>query len=170
MAAACTGITWSHNGEYLAASCLDNTVLVWRWQEEIPWRMSGFGGKIRRLAWSNITSGIAPLLAVACLEEIIVWKKEKNDEEGWLSWGLIAQEDIITDLGFQPNSLLLGSVGEDGQLLLWKKAKQLSQRLEGVSAGFSSLAWHPLGLKLAAGGQNGELLILAKSYRGRGFG
>ncbi|EAZ94282.1 WD40 repeat domain-containing protein [Crocosphaera chwakensis] len=170
MAAACTAIAWSKDGDYLAASCLDNTVLVWRWQDEIPWRMTGFGGKIRHVTWSNIKSEIAPLLAVSCLEEIVVWKKEKNDEDGWLSWGLIGHEDMITDIGFQPNSLLLASVGENGELLLWQKAKQLGQRSQETLEEFSRLEWHPSGENLAIGGQKGGLFILKKSYRGRGFG
>lgn len=168
--AACTAIAWSNEGEYLAASCLDNTVLLWRFGEENPWQMTGFGGKIRRLAWSSIKSGMAPLLAVACQERIIVWKKQKTDQEGWLSRALIFHEDIIRDIAFQPNSLLLASVDEDGQFLLWQKAKQLSQSLQGTSTGFSCLSWHPLGQKLAAGGENGELLVSTQSSRGKGFG
>ncbi|ACK64941.1 WD-40 repeat protein [Rippkaea orientalis PCC 8801] len=170
MPAACTAIAWSNQGEYLAASCLDNTVLVWRFPEDNPWRMVGFEGKIRQLAWSTIPSGIAPLLAVACQNTIVVWKKQKTDKEGWLSRTLIHHEAVIKNVVFQPNTLLLASVGTDGLLLFWKKAEQLTQSLEGVSTEFSRLIWHPLGKKLALGGANGELLILTQSTRGKGFG
>lgn len=170
MPAACTAIAWSNEGEYLAASCFDNTVLLWRFGDENPWQMTGFGGKIRRLTWSSIKSGVAPLLAVACQERIIIWKKQKTDEEGWLSRALIFHEDLIKDIAFQPNRLLLASVAEDGQLLLWQKAQQLRQCLQGASAGFSCLSWDHSGQKLAAGRENGELLILTKSKRGQGFG
>jgi hypothetical protein len=41
--------------------------------------------------------------------------------------------------------------------------------LEGAPQGFSCMNWHPQGALLAAGGQNGELLVWTKASRGAGF-
>ncbi len=168
--AAATQIAWSPDGEYLATACLDHTLLVWRWGNPDPWRISGFGSKVRNLAWSTLKSGIAPLLAVSSYEDIFVWKKEPTDDNGWISRSLSLHNGIIVDLSFHPDSLLLASVGEEGILLLWSKAKKLAQRLTSVSEGFSCLDWHPSGDKLAAGGQDGKVMIWLKSNRGKGFG
>lgn len=170
MPAACPAIAWSPNGEYLAASCLDQTLWVWPVDNGEPWRMTGFGGKVRHLAWSKVKAGIAPLLAVSSSDEIIVWKKALEDRDGWLSWVLSLHNSQICDLQFHPSSLLLASVAEDGMLLLWQKAKQLVQRLIGVRSGFSRVAWQRGGEQLAAGGQDGEVLVWTKSSRGKGFG
>ncbi|MEM8810710.1 MAG: hypothetical protein AAGF01_32270, partial [Cyanobacteria bacterium P01_G01_bin.38] len=64
---------------------------------------------------------------------------------------------------------LLASAAQDGQVCLWQNAKSLQQTLKGVSQGFSSLAWHPQGSYLAAGGDQGELIIWTPSNRGQGF-
>ncbi len=168
--AAATRITFSPDGEYLAAACLDYTVLVWRWGNQAPWRMTGFGRKVRHLAWSSQKSKYAPILAVSSYRDIFVWKKEATDEEGWISRGLSLHHGIVVDLQFHPHSLLLASVGEEGALLLWNKGQKLAQRLTSVSDGFSCLNWHPSGEKLATGGEDGEVIIWLKSSRGKGFG
>ncbi len=73
-------------------------------------------------------------------------------------------------LEFHPQSLLLASAADDGWLCLWTKAKQVGQILEGARDGFSCLAWSQDGRQLAAGGQNGELIVWSESKRGKGFG
>jgi WD40 repeat protein len=78
-------------------------------------------------------------------------------------------EDTVQAIAFQPGTFLLASASSDGFVCLWQEAEQVAQILEGASDGFSCLAWHPQGQDgsqtsplLAAGGQNGELLIWAK--------
>ncbi|NJO49499.1 MAG: WD40 repeat domain-containing protein, partial [Leptolyngbyaceae cyanobacterium RM2_2_4] len=51
----------------------------------------------------------------------------------------------------------------DGWIILWQAALEAAQVLEGAEAGFSCLAWHPTGHHLAAGGQQGELLVWSMS-------
>ena len=167
--AAITKIAFSWGGEYLAAVCLDHTVLVWSWGQKDPWRMTGFGAKVRNLAWSELKSGSAPLLAVSSYGDILVWKKEENDADGWIAYTLNQHQGVIVDLSFQPDSFLLASVDEEGGLFLWKKAKQLAQSLTSVNQGFSCLSWHPDGKKIATGGEAGEVNIWVKSQRGQGF-
>lgn len=162
MDAAALKISWSGDGEYLAMSSLSNVVLVWGGGNLAPWRLSGFNGKVRNLAWSQITSGEAPLLAISSVGDIIVWKKAKNPEEGWNASVFEINDSVIQDLQFDPQSLLLASGSEDGYLLLWEKAEKLAQDLTGVSGGFSCLKWDLSGQKLAAGGDNGEVLIFHK--------
>jgi WD40 repeat protein len=67
------------------------------------------------------------------------------------------------DVAFQPKTGLLASLSNDGWLILWQLAIEAEQILEGVAKGFSCLAWHPSGQWLAAGGQQGELLIWSLS-------
>jgi WD40 repeat protein len=160
--AAALKISWSGDGEYLAISSLDNIVLVWGGGNLVPWRLSGFSGKVRNLAWSQISSGDAPLLAISSSGDIILWKKAKIPEKGWKASVFGVNDHIIQDLQFHPQSLLLASGSEDGYLLLWKKAQNLGQNLTGVSGGFSCLKWDLSGQKLAAGGDNGEVLIFHK--------
>jgi len=76
----------------------------------------------------------------------------------------------VRALEFHPHRLLLASAADDGCLCLWAKAEQVEQILEGAKGGFSCLAWSQDGQQLAAGGQDGELIVLSESKRGKGFG
>jgi WD40 repeat protein len=168
--AASFAIAWSGDSQYLATANLDYTITVLEWESPFPWVMRGFPGKIRHPAWSTPKQGKAPLLAASSAEGIAVWKKAKNDTEGWNAHILALHDGVVQDLAFQPNSLLLASAADDGWLCLWQKAKQVGQILEGADGGFSCLAWHPNAHLLTAGGKDGELIIWSESSRGKGFG
>ncbi len=161
---------WSGDGKYIASGNFDNTITVLEYGSPHPWVMRGFPGKISNLAWSRSLLNNAPLLAASSIEGIAVWKKEADDQDGWNANVLTLHERKIQALEFHPHSLLLASAADDGWLCLWTKAKQVGQILEGATGGFSCLAWSKDGKQLAAGGQNGELIVWSESKRGKGFG
>ena len=161
---------WSGDSKYIASGNLDKTIAVLEYGSPHPWLMRGFPGKIPNLTWSQQRSSNAPLLAVSSLEGIAVWKKEADDQDGWNANVLTLHDSNIQGLEFHPHSLLLASAADDGWLGLWTKAKQVGQILEGARGGFSCLAWSQDGKQLAAGGQDGELIIWSESKRGKGFG
>ncbi len=161
---------WSGNSKYIASGNFGNTITVLEYGSPHPWMMRGFPGKISNLTWSQRLSNNAPLLAASSIEGIAVWKKEADDKDGWNANILTLHERKIQALEFHPHSLLLASAADDGWLGLWTKAKQVGQILEGARGGFSCLAWSKDGQQLAAGGQNGELIVWSESKRGKGFG
>ena len=164
-------IAWSPNGEYLAAANQDATLTVLQWGNPHPWVMQGFPGKLRSLAWSSQTTAQgAPLLAVSSGFTVAVWEKHRDEKQGWTARSLDVHDGFVGTIAFQPGTLLLASGGEDGQILLWERARQLAQMLDSVTTGFSCLSWNRGGDRLAAGGMAGELFIWSKSQRGRGFG
>ncbi|MEL7078211.1 MAG: hypothetical protein AAGM46_20110 [Cyanobacteria bacterium J06582_2] len=160
---------WSGDSKYIASGNFDNTITVLEYGSPHPWTMRGFPGKISNLTWSQRRSSNAPLLAASSVEGIAVWKKEADDEDGWNANVLTLHDRKIQALLFHPHSLLLASAADDGWLGLWTKAKQVGQILEGAKDGFSCLAWSQDGKQLAAGGQNGELIVWSESKRGKGF-
>jgi len=161
---------WSGDSKYIASGNLDNTITVLEYGSPHPWVMRGFPGKISNLTWSQRLSNNAPLLAASSIEGIAVWKKEANDKDGWNARVLDLHDSKIQGLEFRPYSTLLASAADDGWLCLWTKAKQVGQILEGASGGFSCVDWSQDGKWLAAGGQDGELIVWSKSKRGKGFG
>ncbi len=161
---------WSRDSKYIASGNLDNTITVLEYGSPHPWMMRGFPGKISDLAWSQRLSNNAPLLAASSVESIAVWEKEADDKDGWNARGLYLHDSKILGLEFHPRSSLLASAAEDGCLCLWTKAKKLGQILEGVKNSFSCVAWSKDGQQLAAGGQDGELIVWSESKRGKAFG
>jgi WD40 repeat protein len=167
---ACISMAWSPDGKYLASANMDRTLSVVETQllisgnEPQPWVMRGFPGKIRQIAWSNISNqNSAPVLACCSVDGIIVWEKSPDESLGWEATVLTNHVDVINAIAFAPNSLLLASAGADGWICLWQQAKQVLQILTSASEGFSCLAWHPQGNQIAAGTENGELVIWSNS-------
>lgn len=167
---ACIAMAWSPDGKYLASANMDRTLTVVETQlltsgnDPQPWIMRGFPGKIRQLAWSNIkTESGAPLLASCSVDGIIVWEKSRQESLGWEATILTNHVAIIQAIAFAPNSFLLASAGADGWICLWQQAKQVSEILTGASDGFTCLSWHSQAKLLAAGGENGELVIWSKT-------
>ncbi len=160
MPSAGLAIACSPEGQYLASGNLDRTLWVWQQgNSENPWRMGGFPGKVRQLVWSPVLSGQAPLLASASSQDIVLWQKSEDDAIGWEARLLELHTERVEAIAFHPQSLLLATASADGSLGLWRKGHILSQIIEATMQGFSTVAWHPSGQFLVAGGQAGEWLI-----------
>lgn len=156
------GCAWSSDGKYLASGNLDRTISLLHWQNPPPWLMQGFPGKVSQVTWSQYRD--KPFLAAACQEGISIWQQQKNK---WQSY-ILQHHKTVKAIAFSPNSSLLTSTGDDGNISVWQ-GKKLIQTLKTTNHGFSSLAWHPQEKYLAAGGQNGTLLIYQKSTLEKGF-
>jgi WD40 repeat protein len=164
-------IAWSPNGTYLASGNNDHSTLVWEWGNPYPWRMQGFPGKVRQLAWSTPIKGVdIPMLASTSADEVVLWKKARDPSVGWSAQTLDQHQDTVTAIAFQPVSRMLASAANDGWLCLWRQGNQLIQRLQGAPKGFSALAWNTQGTALASAGRQGEMLVWGPTMQGKGFG
>jgi WD40 repeat protein len=171
VASASVAIAWSSDGQYIASGNLDRTLLVWEWGIPYPWQMQGFPGKVRQLAWSMPLPHIQTPLLVSCSGAgVVTWQKDADPSIGWRSKVLDYHYAVVSAIAFQPSTRLLASASDDGRVCLWHRAQRMTQSLEGAPDGFTDLAWHPQGYQLAAGGNNGELLIWSQEKRGQGFG
>lgn len=161
-------VAWSPDGKYIASGNMDRTVMVLEWGSMDPWRMDGFPGKVSQLAWSQPANRRgSPLLAAASAESIVVWGR-RGESERWDNHLLLEHGGNVRSIEFQPTTELLASAAADSQINLWSRGKDLAHKLSGAAAGFSCLAWDPKGSRLAAGGQDGELLIWAQTKLGFG--
>jgi len=155
---------WSSDGKYLASGNLDRTISLLDWGNPPPWLMQGFPSKVSQVAWSHYAD--KPLLAASCQEGITIWQFD-HQSKNWQN-NILQHQKMVQAIAFSPNSALLASAGDDGELKIWQ-GKKLIQTLKAKS-GFSCLAWHPTGQYLAAGKQNGELTIWQLGSSGKGFG
>ena len=163
-------LKWSPEGAYLASANQDNSVGVLTWnnvralkqssdhQADLPVLLAGLPGKVRQLAWADMPDvDRSPILATATRNLVAMWML--IPDEGWQSWLLDLHQDTVLDVAFQPQTGLLASLSEDGCILLWQAAIEPMQVLKGAQEGFSCLTWHSTGEYLAAGGQQGEVLV-----------
>jgi WD40 repeat protein len=161
-------IAWSPDGKYIASGNMDRTVMVLEWGSMAPWMMDGFAGKVGHLTWSSpSTRRGSILLAAASIETIAVWVRQE-DSELWDSHLLLEHSENVRSIGFQPATELLASAAADNEINLWSRGRTLAQKLSGADSGFACLAWNHKGDRLAAGGQNGELLVWAQTQLGFG--
>ena len=154
--------SWSSDGTYLASGNLDRTISLLHWDNPPPWLMQGFPGKVSRVTWSGDEN--KALLAAACQEGISIWQQQQNK---WQSY-ILHHEKTVKAIAFSPDSSLLASTGDDDNISLWQ-GKKLVQTLKTTNNGCPCLAWHPQGKYIAAGGQNGELIIWQQSSARKGF-
>ncbi|MEO0539118.1 MAG: WD40 repeat domain-containing protein [Cyanobacteria bacterium P01_A01_bin.123] len=163
-------LKWSPEGAYLASANQDNSVGVLTWENvcalkqspdssaDLPVLLAGLPGKIRQIAWADVPDAKrSPMLATATRDLVIMWILVPG--EGWQSYVLDLHQGTVLDVAFQLQTGLLASLSDHGWILLWQAAVEPVQVLEGVKEGFSCLTWHPTGDYLAAGGQQGEVLV-----------
>ncbi|NJL48243.1 MAG: WD40 repeat domain-containing protein [Leptolyngbyaceae cyanobacterium SM2_5_2] len=168
--AASRRLKWSPEGAFLASANQDNSVGVLTWAQvhrlrqppvdptDLPTLLQGFPGKVRQLAWADIPDADkSPILAAATRDLVVMGMLVPGED--WESWLLDLHNGTVLDVAFQPKTGLLASLSEDGWIILWQAAVNAAQILEGTKGGFSALAWHPGGQQLAAGGQQGEVLV-----------
>ncbi|MEM8614157.1 MAG: WD40 repeat domain-containing protein [Cyanobacteria bacterium P01_H01_bin.105] len=163
-------LKWSPEGAYLASGNQGNSIGVLTWDnvcalkqspnkpDDLPVLLAGLPGKIRQFAWADVPDAKrSPILATATRDLVIMWILVPN--EGWQSYVLDLHQGTVLDVAFQPETGLLASLSDHGWILLWQAAVEPVQVLEGAKEGFSCLSWHSTGDYLAAGGQQGEVLV-----------
>jgi WD40 repeat protein len=157
IASAGLALAFSGPGHQLACGMLDRSLLVWpQGCHGQPWQFSGFPAKVRQLAWSEQPGRLAPLLASAAAEAVILWTQVKQGAKAWQPEPLLWHEKRVNALAFAPGSTLLASASSDGTVALWDGRGRMLQPLEGQGSGFNVLAWRPDGRHLAAGDANGR--------------
>ena len=67
-------LAFSPIADLLACGQMDRSLLVWpQFGQGRPWRFSGFPAKVRSLSWGKNRGRLAPSLAVASAENVVIW-------------------------------------------------------------------------------------------------
>lgn len=150
-------LAFSPIADLLACGQMDRSLMLWpQFGQGRPWRFSGFPAKVRSLSWGMNRGRLAPSLAVASAENVVIWEQRDISERGWHPNPLVWHQEKVQALSFSPGSSLLASASADGTVALWDGRGRLLQPLEGDGQGFQCLAWRGDGLHLAAGDNQGS--------------
>jgi WD40 repeat protein len=108
----------SPDSKVAACGLADGTVNFRHLNSRKRSRMSGYAGKVDRVAWSANSRWLATSSTGAT--SIVTWDFSGKGPEGSEPLQLEGHEERIEGLAFQPNGPLLVSTGRDWRVVLWR--------------------------------------------------
>jgi len=148
-------LEWAPDGRRLACGMQDMTVWVWDTEARQGAAMTGYGRKVRELAWS----ADGRWLATGGGRVPVVWR---YDGDGFQADGQVelrGHDGPIVWAGFQPGGSLLATAGEDGLVILWELPNDQPLTAATVSEPAGACAWSPDGTMIVLGGETGRVAV-----------
>lgn len=152
-------LAWSPSARFVAAGSQEASVRFWK----LPYRpneelvMSGYGTKVRELAWDAGSR----FLATGGGEIITVWDISGKGPAGTRPRQLGSHKSKVTHLMFQNRGRLLASAGSDGNVILWHPGKTTQPVAAAhFEDGITNLAWSPDDTLLAIGTKEGAVSMV----------
>ncbi len=148
----------SPSGKWLLTGTQDCAIHVWNTDSGAEMHMRGYAAKVRQLAWHRGSRWVATGGGNA----IAVWDCSGRGPEGRTPTMLEWHTDLVSALHYQPTGDWLASGARDGGVAVWSPT-QREQLITGarIPSGVTRVAWSPDGKLLAAGGEAGEVQVLA---------
>ncbi|HSI00144.1 MAG TPA: WD40 repeat domain-containing protein [Reyranella sp.] len=151
-------LKWSPDGKFIATGTQENDIHVWRIAQATDMRMAGYPAKVKSLSWS----ADARWLYTSSQPVFTAWPFAGKGPEGKppLQFG-DEGAGLITVVAAHPASEFVAGGYDSGELQLGdiKTRRSVVLKMSDGSA-VSCLAWSPDGLSLAAGNDNGDLLVI----------
>jgi WD40 repeat protein len=151
-------MAFSPSGKWLMTGNQDASVHVWNTDSGAQMHMRGFGGKVRQMAWHRhsrwLATGGGPTIAV--------WDCSGRGPEGRTPTLLEWHTEPVSALHYQPDGDWLASGARDGSVGIWSPTQRQNQISRAkIASGVTRVAWSPNGRRLAVGGEDGEVQVLA---------
>jgi WD40 repeat protein len=148
----------SPSGKWLLTGNQDSSIHVWNCDANAEMHIRGYPAKVRQLAWHRGSRWIA----TSGGPSVAVWDCSGRGPEGREPTMLEFHTDLVSALHYQPAGDWLASGSRDGGVAVWSPAQR--ERLitaRKIASGVTRVAWSPDGRLLAAGGEAGEVQVLA---------
>jgi WD40 repeat protein len=151
-------LKWSTDGKFIATGTQENDIHVWRIAQATDMRMQGYPAKVKSLSWS----ADARWLYTSAQPVFTAWPFAGKGPEGKppLQFG-DEGAGLITVVAAHPAAEFVASGYDSGELQLGdiKTRRSVVLKMSDGSA-INALAWSPDGFRLAAGNDNGDMLVL----------
>lgn len=145
----------SPNGRHAAGGCQDASMIVWNVKTGENLGMSGYPGKVVRLAWDAGSR----FLASAAGTDTVLWDFSGAGPANRKPQTLSRHLGRIVDLRFHPKMSRLATAGDEGMLILWRLPEGAISHIAMLKESLSVLAWNPNGEALAAGLAEGGIAL-----------
>jgi WD40 repeat protein len=151
-------LKWSPDGKFVATGTQENDIHVWRIAQASDMRMQGYPAKVKSLSWS----ADARWLYTSSQPVFTAWSFAGKGPEGKppLQFG-DEGAGLITVVAAHPAAEFVIGGYDSGELQLGDIKTRRSAVLKMADgSAVSCLAWSPDGFTLAAGNDNGDLLVI----------
>jgi WD40 repeat protein len=151
-------LKWSPDGKFVATGTQENDIHVWRIAQASDMRMQGYPAKVKSLSWS----ADARWLYTSSQPVFTAWPFAGKGPEGKppLQFG-DEGAGLITVVAAHPAAEFVVGGYDSGELQLGDIKTRRSAVLKMADgSAVSCLAWSPDGFTLAAGNDNGDLLVI----------
>jgi WD40 repeat protein len=151
-------LKWSTDGKFIATGTQENDIHVWRVAQASDMRMQGYPAKVKSLSWS----ADARWLYTSSQPVFTAWSFAGKGPEGKppLQFG-DEGAGLITVVAAHPAAEFVVGGYDSGELQLGDIKTRRSAVLKMADgSAVNCLAWSPDGFTLAAGNDNGNLLVL----------
>jgi WD40 repeat protein len=151
-------LKWSTDGKFIATGTQENDIHVWRIAQSSDMRMQGYPAKVKSLSWS----ADARWLYTSSQPVFTAWSFAGKGPEGKPPQQFGDEgAGLITVVAAHPASEFVAGGYDSGELQLGdvKTRRSVVLKMSDGSA-VSCLAWSPDGIRLAAGNDNGDLLVI----------
>jgi len=151
-------LRWSTDGKFIATGTQENDIHVWRIAQASDMRMQGYPAKVKSLSWS----ADARWLYTSSQPVFTAWPFAGKGPEGKppLQFG-DEGAGLLTVVAAHPAAEFVAGGYDSGELQLGdiKTRRSVVLKMADGSA-ISCLAWSPDGLRLAAGNERGDMLLI----------
>ena len=148
----------SPSGRWLMTGNQDCSVHVWNTETKVEMHMRGYATKVRQMAWHRGSRW----LATGGGPSVSVWDCAGRGPEGRHPTMLEFHQEPVSALHYQPAGDWLASGARDGGVALWSPTQRQQLLAAGkIGSGVTRLAWSPDGSGVVAGGEAGEINLLA---------
>jgi WD40 repeat protein len=148
----------SPSGKWLLTGNQDSSIHVWNCVAKVEMHMRGYPAKVRQLAWHRGSRWVA----TSGGPSVAVWDCSGRGPEGRMPTMLEFHTDLVSALHYQSAGDWLASGSRDGGIAIWSPTQREPLITAGkIASGVTRVAWSPDGKLLAAGGEAGEVQVLA---------
>jgi WD40 repeat protein len=151
-------LKWSTDGKFIATGTQENDIHVWRVAQSTDMRMQGYPAKVKSLSWS----ADARWLYTSSQPVFTAWPFAGKGPEGKppLQFG-DEGAGLITVVAAHPAAEYLAGGYDSGELQVGDiKARRSAVLRMSDGSAITCLAWSPDGTHLAAGTENGDMLVI----------